>query len=349
MGCFPVYSPMEIYHAAGFLPVGLVGGGELELTHADARFQSFICSIAKSTLELALQGRLQGFDAFAFHSICDVARNLAAIFTRNLPHAHVEYIHLPQGAPSEEAQRYLAAEFRRVRDRLSGKFRVPITDDRLRASVRTYNRARAAMRSLNALRAAHPERLAAADAFLLLRAGMLVPVEEWTELLAEAGRAAEASTAKARDHVRVVIEGAFCEPPPADLIENIERAGCYVLDDDLLAGWNWFEHDVSEDGDPMEVLASAYLHHSRPSSTRHDPSRPREEELVARARRLGAQAVLFLSAKFCEPALLDYVLYRRELAASDLPHLKMEFEEKMWTFERPRGEVETFVESILFE
>src|SRR6516225_4449487 len=40
VGCFPVYSPVEIYHAAGALPVGLLGGGNrLEIAHADARFQ----------------------------------------------------------------------------------------------------------------------------------------------------------------------------------------------------------------------------------------------------------------------------------------------------------------------
>ena len=63
----------------------------------------------------------------------------------------------------------------------------------------------------------------------------------------------------------------------------------------------------------------------------------------------GAEAVLFASAKFCEPALLDYVLFRRKLEEAGVPHLKIEFEEKMWTFESARTEVETFAESMLFE
>ena len=40
---FPVYAPVEIIHAAGALPVGLHGAGELlDIQHADARFGSFI-------------------------------------------------------------------------------------------------------------------------------------------------------------------------------------------------------------------------------------------------------------------------------------------------------------------
>jgi len=56
-----------------------------------------------------------------------------------------------------------------------------------------------------------------------------------------------------------------------------------------------------------------------------------------------------MPAKFCEPALFDYVIFRRELEKENIPHLLIEFEEKMWTFERTRGEVETFVESLLFD
>ena len=45
----------------------------------------------------------------------------------------------------------------------------------------------------------------------------------------------------------------------------------------------------------------------------------------------------------------DYVLYKRELEAAGIPHLLLEFEEKTFTFERLRTEVETFVESLLFD
>src|SRR5690242_5666738 len=83
---YPVWAPVEVIHAAGMLPLSLLGGGtSVELTHADARFQSFVCSIAKSTLELGFQGRLAGVDGLVFSNICDVARNLSSIYQRNFP------------------------------------------------------------------------------------------------------------------------------------------------------------------------------------------------------------------------------------------------------------------------
>ena len=59
--------------------------------------------------------------------------------------------------------------------------------------------------------------------------------------------------------------------------------------------------------------------------------------------------MILLIAKFCEPAYFDYVLFKRELEAAGIPHLLLEFEEKAFTFERLRSEVETFVESLLFD
>jgi hypothetical protein len=143
--------------------------------------------------------------------------------------------------------------------------------------------------------------------------------------------------------------GAFCEQPPLGLLEVLEEAGCYVVEDDFLLGWRWFTQDVATGGDPFDQLAAAYVDHAVPSSTRHESREHRSAGLIEKVRRARADAVVFAPAKFCEPALFDYVLMKQGLEREGIPHLLVEFEEKMWTFERTRNEVETFVESMLFE
>jgi len=149
--------------------------------------------------------------------------------------------------------------------------------------------------------------------------------------------------------VRVVIEGSFCEQPPLDAIKLVEQAGCYVVDDDFALGRSWFTSDIATDGDPMRALASAYLDRATYSSVRHDMRQPRWDGLIEKVRRSQADAVLFLIAKFCEPAYFDYVLFKKKLEAAGIPHLLVEFEEKLFTFDRLRSEVETFVESLVFD
>src|SRR5574341_2214855 len=112
IGCYPVYTPVELIHAGGMIPVGVIGAGNrLEIAHADSRFQSFVCSIVKSTLELGLTGLLDFLDGIIFHSICDPARNLGSVFKRNFPNLMVEYIHFPQNMTSPHTVNYLAAEY----------------------------------------------------------------------------------------------------------------------------------------------------------------------------------------------------------------------------------------------
>jgi len=350
VGCFPVYSPVELYHAAGALPVGLVGGGNrLEISHADSRFQSFVCSIVKSTLELGMTGKLDDFDGLVFHSICDPARNLASVFSRNFPGKKIEYIHFPQRIDSADAVDYLTAEYRRIASwagELTGH--APSADD-LKSSIRLYDAIRANIRRLYDLRRAEPNRLATRELYALTRYGHVVPPEQHLQVLYHAIDELEVREAKPKDRARVVVVGSFCEQPPLDLIASVESAGCYVVDDDFLLGRRFFSKDVGElSPDPFVGLAEAYVRHSVDSSVKHDLRYSKAARLVDRARECRADAVVVLTAKFCEPALFDYVLYRKALQEAQVPHVFLEFEEKMWIFDKIKSEIETFVESLMF-
>lgn len=347
---YPVWAPAELVHAAGMLPVALLGGGSaVELTHADARFQSFVCSIAKSTLELGFQDLVRGVDGFVFSNICDVARNLAAIYRRNFPHVFVEYLHLPQNSTSTAVVAYTAAELRRLAEGFARAFDLAVTEPALSKAIETYNALRARVRALYELRAATPEKLSTVELYLVLRAVTTTPPEDALSWLDPLLAGLPSRAGRRQDRLRVVVEGAFCEQPPLGLLEVLEEAGCYVVEDDLLLGWRWFTAEVPTDGDPFERLAWAYVNQAVPSSTRHEGRQPRVAGLLDKVRRTRADAVIFTPAKFCEPALFDYVLLKQGLERAGVPHLVVEFEEKMWTFERTRNEIETFVESMLFE
>ena len=350
LGYFPVYSPVEIFRAAGYLPVGLNGGGNrIEITAADSRFGSFICSIVKSTMELSLKGNLKVLDGMAFHSICDSARNLAYVLKRNFPQEmFVEYIHLPQNIYKDSAERFLKSEYEALGERLARRNGTEISLDKLREGIGLYNANRALLQSLYLFREARPQDLTTLELYILMRAGNFIPVEEHNLMLEEAHRDLEQRSCKVKDKVRVVVEGSFCEQPPLELMQLLDEAGCYVVEDDFLLGKRWFQGEVSPQGDPFLSLARAYLKQSFSSSVKHHPTALRTRALLEKVKRTQAQAVIFLSAKFCEPALFDYVLFKESMEKEKIPHLLIEFEEKMWTFEKTRMELETLVESLLF-
>jgi benzoyl-CoA reductase subunit C len=347
---FPVYAPVEIIHGCGMLPVGLNGAGDrLDIQHADARFGSFICSIVKTTLEMGMTGHLSPFDGLLFSSICDSARNLCFVMKRNFPEMYLDFLHLPHNPNTPASVDFLASEYRRLTERLEQLGGRRADDGVLGQAINSYNENRALMRELYQLRVERPHLIRAWELYALLRAGSLLSVEDHTTLLKRALSDLPRRSAKPRDSIRVVIEGSFCEQPPIGVIKLLEDAGCYIVDDDFILGSRWFVEDIPVNGDPIRALAESYLERSVYSSVRHDFRKPRFRGLIDKTRRCRADSVICLIAKFCEPAYFDYVLFKQELEKEGIPHLLLEFEEKMFTFDRARTEVETFVESLMFD
>jgi benzoyl-CoA reductase subunit C len=350
IGYFPVYAPVELIHACGMLPVGLNGAGDrLDIQHADARFGSFICSIIKTTLELGLTDHLTPFEGLLFSSICDSARNLCFVMKRNFPDLYIDFLHLPHNPSSAASTDFLVSEYGRLQKNLEEMQGTRVSDDALRESVKLYNENRSLTRRLYDERSQNPHLMRTSELYPLLRAGNFLPVEEHNALLSRTVEELPLRKGKPRDSIRIVIEGSFCEQPPIDLIKILEEAGCYVVDDDFVLGPRWFSQELPLNEDPLRTLADSYSNRAVYSSVRHDFRKPRHKALIEKVRSRQADAVLLLIAKFCEPAYFDYVLFKQELEKEGIPHLVMEFEEKMFTFERLRTEVETFVESLLFD
>lgn len=347
LGHFQVYFPEELAHAAGMLPLKIAGGA-VQVRQADARIAAFVCSIVRSSLELALSGHLDFLSMFVIPSICDAARNACGVWVRNFPHLNVQVLYFPQHADSPAAADYLAGEYRRIAGAIEEVTGRPITAERLQESIHLFNESRSLVRALYRVKREAPWLLSAVEAYVLTRAGGLMPREEHNALLRGVLEALPQRQARRQDRIRVVFEGGYCEQPPLDMLAVIQNA-CYVVDDDLMIGQRWLLEDVPTDGDPYAALARAYLDASSYSPVQHDPRRPKAEMLIRRIRDAGADAAIVAAPKMCEPGLEEQVHYIRALEAAGIPHLVLEFEETMTVFEQMSMEIETFAESLLFE
>lgn len=350
LGYFPVYFPEELAHAMGLLPVGLYGAsGRLSLDMATAHTQSFICSISRSVFQMALQGSLGVFDALLFSNICDVARNLSGITKRNLETTHVDYIHYPVNNGSAHAVRYLREEYARIATGLEAVAGGPLHQDALRASIAVYNEKRRLQRELVDLRRSKPWLIPYTEWYGRMRAGLLMPVEDYNLALRAFLEEARAREGKVMDRIRVVVAGTFCEQPPLPLMKTIEDAGCYIVHDEALIGSHWIGEVPAAEPDPLLSLAGAYVRNSEPLTVRFHPDIDKRSRFAALVESAKAQGVVFCTPKFCEPALYDSVIFKGVLDQMKIPHLHLEYEESASSFEYDRTMVETFVESILFE
>jgi benzoyl-CoA reductase subunit C len=348
IGHMPIYVPRELIHAAGMLPVGIVGAGErLEIIRGDAYFQSYICHIPRSTIELALSRRLDVLDGMLFPSICDVIRNLSGMWTMLFPERYVRYVDVPQNFEQGAGGVYWRRELEILREdfgRLSGR---PIEDADLRHSIAVYNENRSAIRELYSARSRQPWVYPISEVYALLRVGNLLPPEDHTKLLRKYLQLAPLETDRRdRDQSRVVLVGMFCEQPPIGLLLTLERAGCWVVDDDLLLGLRWITGEIPCTGDPMQALVEAFLTKSAETAARYLPDGQHGLALVDSVRRNRAEGVIFCAPSFCDPALLEQPMLMSRLDREGIPHTQFKYSEDTGQFAVIREQAGTFSDSI---
>ncbi len=344
LGHFQVYFPEELAHAAGMLPVKICGA-QSEGMESEAHFGSYLCSIIKTSLDIALLKNIE-LDMFVTHPICDAARNLGAIWGRNFPYK-CQILYLPQNPNSKLSIDYLNDEYNRVKRDIEDVIGSEISGAEIANSIEVFNENRRLMRELYAIKRDTPWLIEAHDAYALMTVAGFIPREEHNELMTAVLPMIRAGTAKKQDKMRIVFEGGFCEQPPLDFLLAISRS-CYLVDDDLMIGMRYITEDVPLSGDPVYNLADAYIDKSSYSPVQHDLRKPKEEMLLQRIRESGAEAVIVSAAKMCEPGLEEQVAYSKALDEAKIPHFISEFEENQTTFDYISIQLETFVENLLF-
>ncbi len=347
IGFLPVYVPREIVAACGALPVGVFGAGDqLEIIKGDACFQSYLCHLPRSVIELALSRRLDCLDGMLFPSICDVIRNLSGIWKMMFPDKLSRYVDLPQNFDPEIGGRFFSHELEELtHDVASLTGHIPSAAE-MRATIELYNQNRRLHEALYESRRKEPWRVPTSELYLLTRAGNVLPVGEHNSMLRDYLEAARRVSRRPMDMARVVVTGAFCEQPPLDLLRTLERAGCYIVEDDFVLGARWLRADVSTRGDPIEALADAYLCHSVAHSSVFIGQAKKGEQLVDDVRRSAAEGVLFAAPSFCHPSLLDQPMLQAALDEAKIPYTSFKYSENTGQFQVIREQAGTFADSI---
>jgi len=203
------------------------------------------------------------------------------------------------------------------------------------------------VREAYALRADEPWNVPSSELYLLMRAGLILPVEEHNQLLRDYLASVRQQQRPIKDNSRVVVSGAFCEQPPLTLVKSIELSGCYIVDDDFMLINRWEKSDVAADGDPLAALARSFLHDSNSTPPKYEPDHAKKGlYLVESVRKNRAEGVIFAMASFCDPALLDRPMLQQILKQHGVPQIAFKFAENSGQMQPIREQAGTFSDSI---
>ena len=338
-GVFPAQYPKEILWAMNALPVE-IWDPPLEVSHANAHLQPYICSVVKHGLELILQGKCDGLDGFLFPHTCDSIQNMASIVNDYLGLDKPCYFFYHPKAPYKASSRqYYIEQLRALVSRLEKQLG-PMEPANLKLRVGQGQKLTALVRELYDLRATQQLRASNVQFYQAIRYAEylhpddLIPFLE--EFLAD-------SKGQAEDGPALLLSGVLPNPP--EILALLDDLGVRVADDDLLSCSRRLLIPASRAEDPFEALAEGYFA-MPPCTTKDSPVSERLDYLQEKIDRTGAKGVIFYMVKFCEPELFDVPQLVEALKKRGLLTLIIDTELHQGVSGQLKTRVEAFVEMI---
>lgn len=336
------YAPEELILAAGLLGLRIVGGSG-SISRADRHLQAYCCSLVRGALETALAGELDFIDGAIFPHTCDSIQRLSDVWRINAGTGfHLDVV-LPVKLDTASARDYMVAVMRKARTDLGTALGAPIADDALARAIDTLNAIRAAMQRIYTLRRERPGIIAGSDLHAIVRASMVMDRGDFLAVLTRIVEALDAVPDPAASGRRIFLSGGVCNLP--DIYGTIEAAGGIVVGDDLCTGARGLTGLVATGGDPIGAIAERYLARAV-CPAKHAGITCRGEELIRMVTESGAEGVIFLYLKFCDPHAFDYPYLKEMLEARGIACLLVELEEQTVSRGQFQTRCEAFIEML---
>ena len=337
VACAPIYTPEEIIHSMGLVPMG-VWGAEMEFHEAKKYYPAFICSVMQNVLELGITGQYRGVSAIVIPSLCDSLKSLGQNWkyaVRDIPFIPMTY---PQHRKPDYGVKFTKAGYERVIGDLEVATGAQFSGVALAESNRIYNEHNAAMREFAEAAAEHA--ITAAQRHDVFKSAWFMLKEEHTALVRQLIEELK-KVPKDGNKLRVVVSGIMADSP--SLLRIFDGNGLKIAADDLAQESRQYRTDVPEDADSLNALARKFAAMDN-CSVLYDPDKKRVQYIVDLAKNHRAEGVVVLMTKFCDPEEFDYVPIKRACEAAGLRHLNIEVDQQMVNYEQAGTMIQAFRE-----
>jgi benzoyl-CoA reductase subunit C len=346
IGLFPMNFPAEIAHAAGALPV-VIQEKRGPITAGNNLLAEFYCGYTRSVADQAANGQLALYDGFMTGDHCIQLLGAVDIVREELPSIPLHFGMLIAALNDPWNQENVKTKILAYVAEMESFTGRAIGEADLERSIAAFNENRRLLRRIFEERRLGNATFTPGEMQALVKSSMIMDKQEHSALLQRVIQQ-RAGDRPRDDRIRLHLSGHFCHAPRLELLELIEDCGAIVVDDDLYHGARYISTDVSERMQPVAALAEWYLDRNVavpcPTRVQHDVDWDRY--LLRSIEESGAEGVIVLMAKFCEPHMLYYPELRKALDAHDIPHLLIETEHEGLPAETIRTRVETMLERV---
>ncbi|OGQ72252.1 MAG: hypothetical protein A2W73_05000 [Deltaproteobacteria bacterium RIFCSPLOWO2_12_55_13] len=341
IGCLDSYIPEEFIHAAGMIPLRILGS-TANVTLADSYLPVFAGKLARSILEQGLCGDLAHLAGVAISNSSDAVRMLYDLWGRHIPQQRAFLIDVPailEGETNHRVFRQAMLEFKGELEKFTGK---PLESAALRHSIAVFNENRRLLKDTASLLGASPPRLSAETYLDALLSGFVLTKEKHNELLGQLLESSRRDTPeRTEDLTPLHVSGPILVD--RSFLPLLRQCGATMVSEELGTGSRYFWDEVDEAGEPVEAVIERYW--SKIPESYKTPMEPRWRHLLNHIERSNARGVIFVIEKYSDEDQYDYPVWRDRLRSRGIPSLLLD-SELVLESEQVRTRVQTFVDIV---
>lgn len=344
VGCFPIHTPEEIVYAAGCVPIGM-WGGKAEIQLADKYLQSFCCSIMRTNVEFAMRGTYDMLKAVIIPTFCDTMKCIVENMKLAMPKVQTIAMAYPQHRKLSAGREFTVSELLRVRHELELTLGRIITQKQIEEAFDVYEEYRRTMRRFTEEAGQHPDIITAKKRHLIIKAGQFMDKAIYTEMVKEINQGLKCEALSSFQGTRVVVTGLLSEP--IEVLDLFDENQIVIVEDDLSLGSRLWRTSARKDVTDVFQKMAYRVADQEGDTFLYDPEKKKGQMLLDMAEECGADGIVVMMMKFCDPEEYDYPIYKQEIEEASVPLLYLEIDQQLTSFEQIRTRIQSFTEMLI--
>ncbi len=343
IGCFPAFTPEELVHASGMVPMGL-WGGRIEPKLAKSYLPAFACPIMQADMEFGLNGTYNGLSAVIIPTLCDTLRCMTQNWrfgVKEIPMIPMVY---PQNRKNSANIDYLISEFEIALAMLASITGQMLNEKALCDSIAVYNKHNSTMKEFTTVANDHLDIITPRVRHHIMKSAFFFEKAEHTEIVEKIIEELNKLPIHNYSGKKVILTGITCEPDA--LLDILAKNNIAVVGDDLVQESQQFRTNAPLTGGGALKRVALQWAARYGCSLIHEDGKPRGTLLQKLYQANKASGVINCMMKFCDPEEYDQPYLETNLRNANIPVISIAIDQQDASVEQLNTRIQAFCELL---
>lgn len=341
-GTLVSYSPCELIHAAGIIPL-TSWGFEMEIAKSKEYFPAFYSTVVQSTLEKALLGDFEGMEFMVIANLSDTLKAIGQNWKRAIQ-IPVINLAIAQNRKIEAGIKFNYVQHEKAKKKIEEIIGKEIADEEIEAAIKLFNQNRRKLQEFVELASKHLDVVTASKRSMVLSSAHYMEKNEHNALLDELNAALRELPEHEYKSPKVVTSGIIGDA--TGLLKIFDENKIAVVADNVLQESGYYAYLIEENtGNPLKAL-SMIMTSAEGTSLLLDAEKKRTQFIIDDIKKYKADGTIMLMLKFCDSEEFDYPIMKEIFGKEGILALEIEVDQQMTSYEQSKTLVQTFAEMV---